>query len=218
MDVLFQHVVVTICKQHSIPVVYDEVAVGMYRLGPSSTSAILQVTPDIAAYGKLLTGGYLPLAATLATEETFNSFYGSEKHRALLHGHSYTANPISCAAALEAIRQYRCLETYSSETDSIAPSFIDADAIRMSKLPGVLSSVCLGSILTVDLMDDKQVGAELTKLPAVRVVEALREKRVYARPLGNTIYVMTSQISTREATSVLLDALEECIRRLENSA
>ena len=219
MDVLFQHVVVTICKQHSIPVVYDEVAVGMYRLGPSSTSAILQVTPDIAAYGKLLTGGYLPLAATLATEETFNSFYGSEKHRALLHGHSYTANPISCAAALEAVRQYRSLDTYSSETDNIAPSFIDADAIRMSKLPGVLSSVCLGSILTVDLMDDKQVSAEvMTKLPAVRVVEALRKKRVYARPLGNTIYVMTSQISTREATLLLLDALEECIRRLENSA
>jgi bifunctional dethiobiotin synthetase / adenosylmethionine---8-amino-7-oxononanoate aminotransferase len=67
-----------------------KVAVGMYRLGPSSTSSILGEQPDIAVYGKLLSGGYVPLAATLATTETFNAFLGKKKWHALLHGHSFT--------------------------------------------------------------------------------------------------------------------------------
>ena len=62
----------------------------MYRLGPSSTSSILGEYPDIAVYGKMLSGGYLPLAATLATSETFNAFLGKKKWHALLHGHSFT--------------------------------------------------------------------------------------------------------------------------------
>jgi hypothetical protein len=66
----------------------------MYRLGPTSTSSILGEYPDIAVYGKLLSGGYMPLAATLATTEVFNAFLGKKKWHALLHGHSFTANPI----------------------------------------------------------------------------------------------------------------------------
>ena len=62
----------------------------MYRLGPSSTADILGEYPDIAVYGKMLSGGYMPLAATLATAETFNAFLGKKKWHALLHGHSYT--------------------------------------------------------------------------------------------------------------------------------
>ena len=69
-----------------------QVAVGMYRLGPSSTSSILGEYPDIAVYGKMLSGGYLPLAATLATSETFNAFLGKKKWHALLHGHSFTVH------------------------------------------------------------------------------------------------------------------------------
>ena len=64
----------------------------MYRLGPSSTSSILGEYPDIAVYGKMLSGGYLPLAATLATSETFNAFLGKKKWHALLHGHSFTVH------------------------------------------------------------------------------------------------------------------------------
>ena len=104
VDPLFQNILVTACRQRGIPIVYDEVAAGMYRLGPITNSDYLRVYPDIATYGKMLSGGYLPIAATLATNEVFESFLGANKTDALLHGHSYTANPISCAAALQAIR------------------------------------------------------------------------------------------------------------------
>ena len=76
--------------------VHLQVAVGMYRLGPSSTADILGEYPDIAVYGKMLSGGYMPLAATLATAETFSAFLGKKKWHALLHGHSYTVIYYSC--------------------------------------------------------------------------------------------------------------------------
>ena len=100
VDVLFQHVLVKTCKEAGIPVVFDEVAVGMYRIGPDSTIRMLRLTPDIAVYGKLVTGGYLPISITLTTEETFKTFKSDEKAKALLHGHSYTANPIIAALQL----------------------------------------------------------------------------------------------------------------------
>ncbi|KAJ1424044.1 pyridoxal phosphate-dependent transferase [Ochromonadaceae sp. CCMP2298] len=78
LDPLFQKVLVQECKSRGIPVVFDEVAVGMWRLGQVSTSRVLEETPDIAAYGKMLTGGYLPLSVTLASAETFGAFLGGD--------------------------------------------------------------------------------------------------------------------------------------------
>ena len=72
-----------------VPVVYNGIAVG-----PASTSSILKIAHDIAAYGKLLTGRYLPLAVTVTTKETFTAFLSDYKQKVLLLGHSYTASPI----------------------------------------------------------------------------------------------------------------------------
>lgn len=86
-----------------LPVVFDEVFVGLRRLGPVSTTSLLGTTPDIACYAKILTGGLLPMAVTLASSSIFDCFLGEEKVEALLHGHSYTAHPIGCTVALEAL-------------------------------------------------------------------------------------------------------------------
>lgn len=71
----------------------------MYRLGPSTASSIIGEYPDIAVYGKMLSGGYMPLAATLATTDTFNAFLGKKKWHALLHGHSFTVIHINYVRA-----------------------------------------------------------------------------------------------------------------------
>ena len=86
-----------------LPVVYDEVFVGLRRIGPVSTTSLLGTTPDIACYAKILTGGLLPMAVTLASSSIFDCFLGEEKVEALLHGHSYTAHPVGCTVALEAL-------------------------------------------------------------------------------------------------------------------
>lgn len=216
VDPLFQHLLVVQCKARGIPVVFDEVAVGMWRVGPSSTSQLLQVTPDIASYGKLLTGGYLPLAVTLATEETFNAFLGSHKALALLHGHSYTANPISCAAALEAIRQFQSSERYDWEHDRMRSHFTEEQSLRLSLAPGVASSVCMGSILAIELIEGFYDDAEVA--PAVRLVQLLRQNGVYARPLGGTlVYLMTSQVTSNEESSRLIFLLDRCFTALNTA-
>ncbi|KAJ4368142.1 hypothetical protein N0V83_006497 [Neocucurbitaria cava] len=82
-----------------LPVMFDEVFTGLYRLGRFSSGSFINVHPDISVHAKLLTGGLLPLSATTASESIFQAFWGNEKSDALLHGHSYTAHPIGCHVA-----------------------------------------------------------------------------------------------------------------------
>lgn len=82
-----------------LPVMFDEVFTGLYRLGRFSSASFLGVRPDISVHAKLLTGGLLPLSITAASDSIFQAFWGDEKSEALLHGHSYTAHPIGCHVA-----------------------------------------------------------------------------------------------------------------------
>ena len=93
-----------------LPIVTDEVFAGLYRLGHKSASSLLGIQPDITVHAKLLTGGLLPLAVTLASESIFESSLSSSKVDALLHGHSYTAHPVGCAVANESLKQLRSLD------------------------------------------------------------------------------------------------------------
>ena len=94
------------------------------------------------------------------------------------------------------------------------PSFQDSAAQSISLLPGVDAAVCLGSILTVDLATSHPDGVFSLSSPAVRVVEILRERKVYARPLGNTVYIMTSQVTSSKSTEAVIDALVHAIRHV----
>lgn len=86
---------------NGLPIIFDEVFTGLHRLGPLTPASILGVSPDIAVYAKILTGGLIPLSVTLATEPIFSAFNfpGAKKIDALLHGHSYSAHPVGCAVA-----------------------------------------------------------------------------------------------------------------------
>ncbi|KAF2753008.1 PLP-dependent transferase [Pseudovirgaria hyperparasitica] len=86
-----------------LPVVFDEVFTGLYRLGRFSAASFLGVKPDISVHAKLLTGGLLPLCLTLASNSIFEAFLGDEKSDALLHGHSYTAHAMGCTVAKKAL-------------------------------------------------------------------------------------------------------------------
>ncbi|KAJ6698745.1 ADENOSYLMETHIONINE-8-AMINO-7-OXONONANOATE AMINOTRANSFERASE [Salix purpurea] len=104
IDPLFQRVLVSECRSRNIPVIFDEVFTGFWRLGTESAAELLGCLPDIACFAKLMTGGVIPLAATLATDAVFDSFLGESKLKALLHGHSYTAHAMGCSAAAKSIK------------------------------------------------------------------------------------------------------------------
>ncbi|KAF2688162.1 PLP-dependent transferase [Lentithecium fluviatile CBS 122367] len=114
VDPLFQRTLVQVVRSYQfaelaplpssnawtgLPVMFDEVFTGLYRLGHFSAASLLDTCPDISIHAKLLTGGLLPLSATLASSSIFQAFYGDDKADALLHGHSYTAHPIGCHVA-----------------------------------------------------------------------------------------------------------------------
>jgi dethiobiotin synthetase/adenosylmethionine--8-amino-7-oxononanoate aminotransferase len=103
IDPAFQRAVAAVCRAQQVPLIADEVFSGLWRFGAVSASQLLGVEPDVACYAKLLTGGTVPLAATLASEDVFDAFRGAEKTDALLHGHSFSAHAIGCAAACSAL-------------------------------------------------------------------------------------------------------------------
>lgn len=94
-----------------IPIIFDEVFTGLYRLGHFSAASFLAVQPDIVVNAKLLTGGLLPLCTTTASNSIFSAFLSPDKTDALLHGHSYTAHPVGCAVANESLRTFEKLDT-----------------------------------------------------------------------------------------------------------
>jgi dethiobiotin synthetase/adenosylmethionine--8-amino-7-oxononanoate aminotransferase len=115
VDPLFQRVLVdSVRKTLGIPVIFDEVFTGLYRVGSERASDILDVFPDISVNAKVLTGGLVPLAVTLATDKVFRSFWSENKADALLHGHSYSAYAVGCEVANETLTIIDELKTSST--------------------------------------------------------------------------------------------------------
>ena len=153
-----------------LPVVYDEgeplgtlstrsglttVFSGLHRFGYHSAASVLGHTPDIAVYAKILTGGLLPLSATLASKSIFASFLSDKKVDALLHGHSYTANPIGCSVALKGIRMMEG-KTWDEERalwkGSERWSFWSEDFIKgVSGMDGVKGTMAMGTVVAIEL-------------------------------------------------------------------
>jgi dethiobiotin synthetase/adenosylmethionine--8-amino-7-oxononanoate aminotransferase len=209
IDPLWQRALVAIAKSRNVPVVFDEVFAGLYRLGVKSCREFLYDDPDIACYAKLLTGGLLPMGVTLATGEVFGSFLGDDKGQALLHGHSYTANPVGCVTAIHALDSLNASQTCSKQVLSL----FDIDQTRaLSCLPHVESSITLGSVLAVTFTASDGVGgygASSRILPVV--TEKLLKAGIHCRPLGNVIYIMASPTTSREECSRLTSALHHAI-------
>jgi hypothetical protein len=159
---------------------------GLHRFGYSSAATILTTTPDISVYAKILTGGLLPLSATLASKSIFDAFLSDRKVDALLHGHSYTANPIGCAVALKAVEIVEEHEEKSGwmeekamwgvsgaspqaderEVDRGRWSFWDPEFVRdVSMVKGVKGSMAMGTVLAIELDDGEGGKSSLTGVP-----------------------------------------------------
>ncbi|KAJ3318200.1 hypothetical protein HDU76_000901 [Blyttiomyces sp. JEL0837] len=195
-----------------IPVIFDEVLVGIHRLGPITTSQYLHEKPDIACYAKALSGGLIPLAVTLASEKVFDTFKGDQKSEALLHGHSYTAHPIGCQVAL---RTMEILDTMGDLKDGSKVYWDDKLVNQISSLESVDGVVCLGTVFAVELAASSK-GYNAIGLSR-RIAQKLRTNhQVFVRPLGNIIYVVVSLTTSITETTRLLQCLmteiEYCAR------
>lgn len=211
IDPAFQRALIRVCRERRIPVVLDEVFTGIWRLGRETAAELLGVTPDIASYAKLLTGGTVPLAVTLATGDVFDAFLGESKREALLHGHSYTAHAVGCAAALESLKTYPRAPLFDAERNRFGEFWDEGLARELSTLSSVRRVTAVGTVLAVELNGVGDRGYCATA--GARVSQLLRSHDIFTRPLGNVVYVLCSPLTTRaecaRVAGVLTRVLED---------
>ncbi|NIO09188.1 MAG: adenosylmethionine--8-amino-7-oxononanoate transaminase [Deltaproteobacteria bacterium] len=207
---------VDICRRNGILVIVDEVATGFGRTGRMFACEHEQVSPDLLCLAKGLTGGYLPLAATLVREEIFSAFLGEyHEFKAFFHGHTYTGNPLGCAVALASLMLFETDGTL----DRMQPR-IDYLRARLEKDFKPLTHV--GDVRQWGFMVGIQLVADREGLKAYppesrtahRVILEARSRGVIVRPLGDVIILMPPLCISDRELKTLLDVVHESIRRV----
>jgi adenosylmethionine-8-amino-7-oxononanoate aminotransferase len=185
----------SLCDRYNIHLIADEIAVGCGRSGKFFACEHAGIWPDFLTLSKGISGGYLPLSLSMTTDKIYQAFYGDQLQQGFLHSHSYTGNPLACAAALA------CLDIF--ETESVLEKNIErskdlASAFAWAKVdPRIEHWRQQGMILAFD------VKPQSLKSPATfsrEMFSAGMAEGILIRPIGNTIYVMPPYILSSEET------------------
>lgn len=179
------------CDRYNVLMILDEVATGFGRTGKMFACDHEGVTPDIMVLGKGMTGGYLPLSATITTQEVYDAFLGDyEEFKTFFHGHSYAGNPISCAAALGNLEAFKNHNTLEKLQEKIA--FLEEELREFRGLSHVGDVRNKGFMVGIELVEDKETKKPYplkTKM-GWKVTEFALEEGVLIRPLGNVVVLM----------------------------
>lgn len=198
-----------LAKEYQVTLIFDEVFTGLGRCGDWFAYQRIGLDPDIVCLAKGLTGGTLPLAVTMATEDVFQAFYDQDKKKALYHGHTYTANATCCAAALATLGLYE-KHNLISRSQKIEAAFKKWFAEQGERL-GLSNPRAVGAIAAWEI-PGSGLGDYYNPL-ATKVPVIARKHGLFLRPLGNTMYfVPPLTISDHEldfAISALTASIEE---------
>ncbi len=202
-----------LCTKYEVLLIADEVATGFGRTGRMFACDHEQVTPDLMALSKGLTGGYLPLGATLATEEMYRAFLGRyEDWKTFFHGHSYTGNPLGCAVALASLEVFRRERTLGRVRRGVA-------ALRrflrpVARLPHVGQVRQCGYMIGIELVEDRKTRKPYAPSARVghRVSLEARRRRLLTRPLGNVVVLMPPLITSVTELKRMVQILREAIQ------
>lgn len=186
-------------RQYNVLMIADEVAVAFGRTGTMLACEHEDVVPDFLCLAKGLTGGYLPLAATLATDEIWQAFLGTyAESKTFYHGHTYGGNPLGAAAALATLDVFEEERTLEKLPAKIAR--LGEHLARIAQLPHVGNVRQCGLIAAVELVLDKTTGESYPweERRGIRVCDYARSQGVWLRPLGNEIVIMPPLAITLE--------------------
>ncbi|MDP9131991.1 MAG: adenosylmethionine--8-amino-7-oxononanoate transaminase [Nitrospirota bacterium] len=194
-----------LCTRHNVLLIVDEVATGFGRTGKMFACLHEGVTPDLMAISKGLTGGYMPLAATLTTEVIYRAFLGRyEEWKTFFHGHSYTGNPLGCAVALANLEVFRREKTLSQVRKQ---SRLLAQLLRpLASLPHVGDIRQCGFMVGIELVQDRQTRSPypLEQRVGYGVAQICRTQGLLLRPLGNILALVPPlSIRPRELTKMI---------------
>ena len=195
-------------ERHDVLLILDEVAVGMGRGGTMFACEQEGVVPDMLCLAKMLTGGYLPLAATLTTQRVFDAFVAPpEAAQTFFHGHTFTGNPLAAAAALATLDIFEDEDVISGLGEKIAR--LTAGLERLRGIAAVGDVRQFGLAAGIELVADRQTREAFDPAARVgyRVCRAARDKGVFLRPLGDVLVIMPPLSVTLDEIDLLVESI-----------
>lgn len=204
-DASFVRSVRDLCDRHGALMIADEVATGIGRTGRMWACEHAGVVPDLLTLGKGVTGGYLPLSAVMATDEIYDQFLGApDEARTFFHGHTYTANPLACAAANATLRLVDERGTVARAA-AVGEHMGARLTTELKDLDGVLEIRRIGAMVGVEV-------AAVGPRTGFAVCRAARAEGVWIRPLDDTVVLMPPLSISDEELDLLLDVTISSIR------
>ncbi len=202
-------------REYGVLFIADEVAVGFGRTGRMFACEHEDVAPDILCLSKGITGGYLPLAATVTTEEVYSAFLGEYRElKTFFHGHSYSGNPLACAAAIASIGLFEEEKTVEGvrEKEKILKEWLES----VSGLDHVGDARGLGLMAGVELVRDRddREPYPLEERIGFKVCLRARDKGLLIRPLGDVVVIMPPLSIEREHLAGMLDIIRDSIEEV----
>jgi adenosylmethionine-8-amino-7-oxononanoate aminotransferase len=205
LDVLMQ-----ICKQNSVLTIADEVMTGFGKTGKTFATDYLVEKPDMMCLSKALTGGTIPMAITTFTQDLFDAFYDDDINKALFHGHTFTANPTGCAAALASLE---LLQTNEMQDNLVR---VNQKHLNFQKKvenhPRVATTRVLGVIFALEIKtetNESYYGTLRNKLYNFFIANG-----VILRPVGNIVYILPPYIITDEQLQKIYDVVEDALEKV----
>lgn len=197
----------SICKQNNVFTIADEVMTGFGKTGKTFASGYLTIQPDMMCLSKALTGGTIPMAITTFTQEIFDGFYNDDTNKALFHGHTFTANPTGCAAALASIQLLQNDEIQDN-IHRINQSHL-AFQSKMKDHPKVKTTRVLGVIFALEITTE---GAE-SYYGSLRnkLYDFFIENGVILRPVGSIVYVLPPYVITESQLQKVYQTIEKAL-------
>jgi adenosylmethionine-8-amino-7-oxononanoate aminotransferase len=209
----FQKKISQLCKKHNVLFVLDEIATGFGRLGSMVQYTEQKSIPDIVAYGKMLTGGYMTMAATLASKKIYNSFLGEfNDWKHLFHGHTYTGNPIAAAVSLENLKLYQKnnLIKKIQKSSKVFEKYYD----EISKIEIVGDIRHKGMLMGIELVADKKKKIPIHPKKSINKIffEEGKKHGIYLRTLGNIVMLVPPLAISEKDLNLLLNRTIQTIK------
>lgn len=192
-----------VAREKNILIIFDEVMTGFFRTGSPFAFQTLNFVPDILCLSKGLTGGYLPLALTICNQKIYQQFLESEKSNTFFHGHTFTANPLSCAAAVANLQ----LMDEELPKKIAAIECMHRTRIDALKSPYIKNKRLRGTIAALDVDGHEEYLSTMS----MAIAQECMKLGVFLRPIGNVVYIMPPFGITPSELSYIWDVVERAI-------
>ena len=211
----FQKEISKICKKHGVLFILDEIATGFGRLGSMIEYQKQKSIPDIVSFGKMLTAGYLPLAATLASKKVYDAFLGqNHEMKHFFHGHTFTGNPMACSIAIANLSLYKKYNIMSKIKKNA--TYLRRRINEISDLELVGDVRHKGMLMGIELVSNKDKKSPILpeKRMQYRVFNEAKKHKIYLRTLGNIVMIVPPLAISENELEFLINGTIDTIKNV----